>query len=194
MQLYLYKCDCWENYLFWLWVKLEVKDLQRNKWLAVQDIKTNKNKTNTQHLSSCSSFSGGMRVAFTASMSHRTNCFGPFTRNSSIPYDAISLNHGSGYNPALGRCCFEHQTKEFFNYVAYLGGILSERERTLVVKPAVIQFVWNCNYRRTQHITVDGANVFQSFVGLKEKDYLHHTDVFAFTDIALHIYHNYYNS
>uniref|UniRef100_A0A8C4HCK0 C1q domain-containing protein n=1 Tax=Dicentrarchus labrax TaxID=13489 RepID=A0A8C4HCK0_DICLA len=45
---------------------------------------------------------GGIRVAFTASMSHRTNCFGPFTRNSPIPYDVITLNHGSGYNPALG--------------------------------------------------------------------------------------------
>ncbi|XP_070782200.1 cerebellin 18 [Enoplosus armatus] len=45
---------------------------------------------------------GGIRVAFTASMSRRTNCFGPFTRNSPIPYDVITLNHGSGYNPALG--------------------------------------------------------------------------------------------
>lgn len=50
------------------------------------------------------SVSGGMRVAFTASMSGRTNCFGPFTRNSPIPYDVITLNHGSGYNPALGKC------------------------------------------------------------------------------------------
>ncbi|XP_071361399.1 cerebellin-1-like [Trachinotus anak] len=45
---------------------------------------------------------GGIRVAFTASMSPRTNCLGPFTRNSPIPYDVISLNQGSGYNPALG--------------------------------------------------------------------------------------------
>nr|XP_046235023.1 cerebellin-1-like [Scatophagus argus] len=45
---------------------------------------------------------GGLRVAFTASMSRRTNCFGPFTRNSPIPYDVVTLNHGSGYNPALG--------------------------------------------------------------------------------------------
>ncbi|XP_068178458.1 cerebellin-1-like [Antennarius striatus] len=45
---------------------------------------------------------GGIKVAFTASMSGRTNCFGPFNRNSPVPYDAIALNHGSGYNPALG--------------------------------------------------------------------------------------------
>ncbi|XP_040891209.1 cerebellin-1-like [Toxotes jaculatrix] len=45
---------------------------------------------------------GGIRVAFTASLSPRINCFGPFTRNSPIPYDVITLNQGSGYNPALG--------------------------------------------------------------------------------------------
>uniref|UniRef100_UPI003AB01DCD complement C1q-like protein 4 n=1 Tax=Centroberyx gerrardi TaxID=166262 RepID=UPI003AB01DCD len=45
---------------------------------------------------------GGLRVAFTASMSPRTHCFGPFTSNVPIPYDVISLNHGQGYNPALG--------------------------------------------------------------------------------------------
>ncbi|XP_060908885.1 complement C1q-like protein 4 [Labrus mixtus] len=45
---------------------------------------------------------GGVRVAFTASMSRRKTCFGPFTRNSPIPYDVITLNHGSGYNPTLG--------------------------------------------------------------------------------------------
>uniref|UniRef100_UPI0037E9A3D9 cerebellin 18 n=1 Tax=Semicossyphus pulcher TaxID=241346 RepID=UPI0037E9A3D9 len=45
---------------------------------------------------------GGIRVAFTASMSRKKNCFGPFTTNRPIPYDVITLNHGSGYNPALG--------------------------------------------------------------------------------------------
>ncbi|KAE8300750.1 Adiponectin 30 kDa adipocyte complement-related protein [Larimichthys crocea] len=45
---------------------------------------------------------GRIRVAFTASMSRRTNCFGPFNWNSPIPYDVITLNHGNGYNPALG--------------------------------------------------------------------------------------------
>uniref|UniRef100_A0A3B5ASI4 Cerebellin 18 n=1 Tax=Stegastes partitus TaxID=144197 RepID=A0A3B5ASI4_9TELE len=45
---------------------------------------------------------GGIRVAFTASLSHKTNCFGPFTRNRPVPYDVVTLNHGSGYNPALG--------------------------------------------------------------------------------------------
>ncbi|XP_059199780.1 complement C1q-like protein 2 [Centropristis striata] len=45
---------------------------------------------------------GGMRVAFTASMSSRINCLGPFTRNMPIPYDVITLNHGNAYNPVLG--------------------------------------------------------------------------------------------
>ncbi|XP_042340444.1 complement C1q-like protein 2 [Plectropomus leopardus] len=45
---------------------------------------------------------GRMRVAFTASLNARTNCFGPFTRNSPIPYDVVTLNHGHGYNPTLG--------------------------------------------------------------------------------------------
>lgn len=50
------------------------------------------------------SVSGGLQVAFTASMSPRTNCFGPFIRNTPIRYDVITLNQGSGYNPALGKC------------------------------------------------------------------------------------------
>ncbi|XP_069386756.1 cerebellin-1-like [Paralichthys olivaceus] len=45
---------------------------------------------------------GGLQIAFTAYMSPRENCFGPFTRNTPIPYDVITLNQGSGYNPALG--------------------------------------------------------------------------------------------
>ncbi|KAF7647942.1 hypothetical protein LDENG_00164410 [Lucifuga dentata] len=35
-------------------------------------------------------------------MSPRTNCFGPFNTVVPIPYDEVSLNHGGGYNPALG--------------------------------------------------------------------------------------------
>ncbi|XP_074539436.1 cerebellin-1-like [Halichoeres trimaculatus] len=45
---------------------------------------------------------GGIRVAFTASMSRRGSCFGSFTTNVPIPYDIITLNHGKGYNPTLG--------------------------------------------------------------------------------------------
>ncbi|CAJ1052712.1 complement C1q-like protein 4 [Xyrichtys novacula] len=45
---------------------------------------------------------GGIRVAFTASMSHKKTCFGPFTRSTPIPYNLLTFNHGSGYNPALG--------------------------------------------------------------------------------------------
>ncbi|CAN9510131.1 unnamed protein product [Ophioblennius macclurei] len=57
----------------------------------------------TQLGSSALQVTGEMKVAFTASMSPTsTHCFGPFTRNKSIPYDIITLNHGNGYNPALG--------------------------------------------------------------------------------------------
>ena len=30
-------------------------------------------------------------------------CFGPFNTNVSIPYTNVTLNHGGGYNPSLGR-------------------------------------------------------------------------------------------
>ncbi|XP_008315709.1 cerebellin 18 isoform X2 [Cynoglossus semilaevis] len=45
---------------------------------------------------------GGLQVSFTATMSPRTSCFGPFNNNFSIPYDDVILNQGHGYNPALG--------------------------------------------------------------------------------------------
>ncbi|CAL8328762.1 unnamed protein product [Merluccius merluccius] len=45
---------------------------------------------------------GGRRVAFTASGIPSMHCFGPFTSDKSIPYSSVSLNHGDGYNPALG--------------------------------------------------------------------------------------------
>lgn len=30
-------------------------------------------------------------------------CFGPFNTNVPIPYASVTLNHGGGYNPSLGR-------------------------------------------------------------------------------------------
>ncbi|KAM7419012.1 hypothetical protein PAMA_016229 [Pampus argenteus] len=62
---------------------------------------------------------GGIRVAFTAYLSHRTNCFGPFTRNNPIPYDVVSLNHGSGFNPALGTFTAPRSGLYSFSYSVY---------------------------------------------------------------------------
>lgn len=45
---------------------------------------------------------GGRMVAFTATMSQMSGCFGPFTCDVPIPYGNVTLNHGNGYNPALG--------------------------------------------------------------------------------------------
>ncbi|KAJ8280232.1 hypothetical protein GJAV_G00052130 [Gymnothorax javanicus] len=44
---------------------------------------------------------GGPKIAFTARR-EANQCFGPFTSNVPIPYNSILLNHGNGYNPALG--------------------------------------------------------------------------------------------
>lgn len=41
-------------------------------------------------------------VAFTAYLGASIKCFGPFLRNTTIPYDVIPLNEGSGYNSVLG--------------------------------------------------------------------------------------------
>ncbi|KAL1274973.1 hypothetical protein QQF64_027787 [Cirrhinus molitorella] len=53
-------------------------------------------KTHIQQITAC------REVAFTASMSQMSGCFGPFTSDLPIPYSNTTLNHGNGYNPALG--------------------------------------------------------------------------------------------
>ncbi|XP_073696139.1 collagen alpha-2(VIII) chain-like [Garra rufa] len=53
-------------------------------------------KTNIEQITACRG------VAFTASMSQMFGCFGPFTSDLPIPYSNTTLNHGNGYNPALG--------------------------------------------------------------------------------------------
>ncbi|XP_053710882.1 complement C1q-like protein 4 [Synchiropus splendidus] len=45
---------------------------------------------------------GKSRVVFSAHLRPASTCLGPFTRSTAISYDVITLNHGSGYNPALG--------------------------------------------------------------------------------------------
>lgn len=57
---------------------------------------------------------GGRQVAFTATMSPMTKCFGPFTSNVPIPYKDISLNSASGYNAALGTSVVHSFTNHWF--------------------------------------------------------------------------------
>ncbi|XP_036392509.1 cerebellin 18 [Megalops cyprinoides] len=61
---------------------------------------------------------GGMKVAFTTSLSH-AGCFGPFTTNVPIPYNVISLNQGNGYNPALGAFTAPRTGLYSFSFTAY---------------------------------------------------------------------------
>ncbi|XP_077426204.1 cerebellin-2-like [Vanacampus margaritifer] len=65
------------------------------------------------------SVSGGMRVAFTAHLSLQKSCLGPFTKNIPIPYDDIILNHGSGFNPALGIFTAPRPGVYSFSYSVY---------------------------------------------------------------------------
>ncbi|CAB1352682.1 unnamed protein product [Coregonus sp. 'balchen'] len=62
---------------------------------------------------------GGMRMVFTATMSPKSHCFGPFTSNVLIPYTEISLNHDNGYNPALGVFMALRMGLYFFSCTAY---------------------------------------------------------------------------
>ncbi|KAG7486574.1 complement C1q 4 [Solea senegalensis] len=62
---------------------------------------------------------GDVKIAFTASMSPRTNCFGPFNRNSPIPYDVITLNQGDGYNAALGTFTAPRSALYSFSFSVY---------------------------------------------------------------------------
>ncbi|XP_056612796.1 cerebellin 18 [Triplophysa dalaica] len=61
----------------------------------------------------------GSRIAFTATMLPRAGCLGPFTSNMSISYQSVSLNQGSGYNPALGTFTAPHAGLYSFSFTAY---------------------------------------------------------------------------
>ncbi|XP_066502967.1 cerebellin 18 [Hoplias malabaricus] len=62
---------------------------------------------------------GGRHIAFAASMFPMSICFGPFTRNVSIPYQNISINQGNGYNPALGAFTAPRAGLYSFSYSVY---------------------------------------------------------------------------
>ncbi|CAL8274104.1 cerebellin-1-like [Gadus morhua] len=62
---------------------------------------------------------GGRRVAFTASGIPSMHCFGPFSIDVSVPYNTVSLNHGDGYNPALGVFTAPRAGLYSFSFTAY---------------------------------------------------------------------------
>ncbi|KAJ3614713.1 hypothetical protein NHX12_018284 [Muraenolepis orangiensis] len=62
---------------------------------------------------------GGRRVAFTASGIPSMHCFGPFSSDVSVPYTTVSLNHGDGYNPALGIFTAPRDGLYSFAFTAY---------------------------------------------------------------------------
>lgn len=57
------------------------------------------------------SIPGRRDVAFVATMTPMTECFGPFNKNVPISYSNVSLNQGYGYNPALGEHPFKEKEK-----------------------------------------------------------------------------------
>ncbi|XP_051966446.1 complement C1q-like protein 2 [Xyrauchen texanus] len=61
----------------------------------------------------------GCQIAFTASVLPVTACLGPFTSNVSISYQSVSLNQGSGYNPALGTFTAPRAGLYSFAFTAY---------------------------------------------------------------------------
>lgn len=54
-------------------------------------------------------------VAFAASLTQITGCFGPFNKNVSISYCNVTLNQGYGYNQALGEHPFKIHTPENYS-------------------------------------------------------------------------------
>lgn len=56
---------------------------------------------------------GERSIAFAARLSSTSGCFGPFNKNVSISYQNVSLNHGYGYNPAMG----EHRISKYTNKI-----------------------------------------------------------------------------
>ncbi|TSN57743.1 Complement C1q-like protein 4 [Bagarius yarrelli] len=71
---------------------------------------------------------GGRNVAFMATMTPITGCFGPFNKNVSISYCNVSLNQAYGYNPALGTFTAPRAGLYSFSYTVY-SNVGAEGER-----------------------------------------------------------------
>ncbi|XP_041949324.1 cerebellin-3-like [Alosa sapidissima] len=70
----------------------------------------------------------GRQVAFTATLTPMTSCFGPFTVGVPIPYREVSLNSASGYNPALGVFTAPWAGVYSFSFTVYSDvGLVGER-------------------------------------------------------------------
>ncbi|KAG7321799.1 hypothetical protein KOW79_014657 [Hemibagrus wyckioides] len=67
-------------------------------------------------------------VAFAASLTQITGCFGPFNKNVSISYCNVTLNQGYGYNQALGTFTAPRAGLYSFSYTVY-SNVGAEGER-----------------------------------------------------------------
>ncbi|XP_076832580.1 cerebellin 18 [Brachyhypopomus gauderio] len=92
---------------------------------------------------------GGRNIAFSASMMSTPLCFGPYNKNVSIPYQNVTLNHGHGYNPALGTFTATRDGLYFFSYTVYSNvGLAGERilyKTQLVMDGQVVSSSWEDN-------------------------------------------------
>ncbi|XP_064159855.1 cerebellin 18 [Anguilla rostrata] len=102
----------------------------------------------TQLQGAIEDFMGGQKVAFTATLNH-LGCFGPFTSNVPIPYNNVTLNHGNGYNSALGAFTAPHAGFYSFAFTAFsdvrLAGERMYHQVRLMKNGAVIASVWEDN-------------------------------------------------
>ncbi|XP_070684551.1 complement C1q-like protein 4 [Pempheris klunzingeri] len=109
-------CECaFKHQLGCCCAATELQDVEDQIFVRLMDLSTSMSQLGDSILEVI----GGIRVAFTASMSRRTNCFGPFTRNRPVPYEVVTLNHGSGYNPALGLFTAPRPGLFSFSFSAY---------------------------------------------------------------------------
>ncbi|CAB1348709.1 unnamed protein product [Coregonus sp. 'balchen'] len=92
---------------------------------------------------------GNNKIAFTAAMKSRSDCFGPFTSNVPIRYYTISLNQGNGYNDALGTFTAPRAGLYSFSFTAYSNvGVDGERlyhKVQLIKNNEVVASVWEDN-------------------------------------------------
>ncbi|XP_070983540.1 cerebellin 18 [Oncorhynchus clarkii lewisi] len=97
---------------------------------------------------------GNNKIAFTAAMRSRSDCFGPFTSNVPIRYYAISLNQGNGYNDALGTFTAPRAGLYSFSFTAYSNvGVDGERlyhKVQLIKNNEVVASVWEDNREDTE--------------------------------------------
>ncbi|XP_055735252.1 complement C1q-like protein 4 [Salvelinus fontinalis] len=94
------------------------------------------------------------KIAFSAEMRSRSDCFGPFTSNVPIRYYFISLNQGNGYNDALGTFIAPRAGLYSLSFTAYSNvGVDGERlyhKVQLMKNNEVVASVWEDNREDTE--------------------------------------------